>query len=352
MTDRWQLGVVLAQMGGPDSPEAVGPFLRALFEDPAMVATPGGPRTRAALARLVSSTRARSARARYRAIGGGSPIGAVTRTQAERLAAELERRGHTAIVRVAMRYTEPSTEAAVREVLASGVDHLVLLPLYPQRCAATTGSATTELERVLDGLADPPPVSVVGSWSEDPTYLALGAELLRSALDELDHLDELARAGAVVVFSAHGIPQRLADTGDPYPGEVATTVRGIMRHLDEDVPHLISFQSRVGPVRWLGPDTVTTVGALGAAGCRAVVVVPVSFVSDHIETLGELDLELAEVARRAGITHFVRAPVVGDRPAVGPLLADLCERHLAELDATRPRRRDAVPTPGGPLGER
>jgi ferrochelatase len=325
--------VVLTQMGGPDGLDDVAPFIRSIFADPAMVALPGGAAVRGTLSRLVATTRSPAVRRRYAQIGGGSPIGRITAAQAEALQHALVARGHDAVVAVAMRYTQPDTVHALDTLLDAGVDRLVALPLYPQWCAATSGSSETELGRVLAQRPDAPPVTVLGGWADHPAYLDLLASLTQAELDAatttsgVDGPDAHA-PGPTLLFSAHGIPQRLADRGDPYPDQVAATVEGVRARLRGRPEARLTYQSRTGPVRWLGPDAADTVRELGAGGCTSLVVVPVSFVSDHIETLHELDIELAEIAHEAGIGQFRRVPVLNDRPEAGSVLADVLETLL------------------------
>lgn len=327
-----KLGVLLTQMGGPDGLDDVAPFIRSIFADPAMVALPGGAAVRSTLSRLVATTRSPAVRRRYAQIGGGSPIGRITAAQAGALQHELIARGHDAVVAVAMRYTHPDTAHALDTLLEAGVDRLVALPLYPQWCAATSGSSETELGRVLERRPDAPPVTILRGWADQPAYLDLLATLTQAELDAATSVARSGHAGAhdppTLLFSAHGIPQSLADRGDPYPGQVAATVEGVRARLRGRPGARLTYQSRTGPVRWLGPDTADTVRELGAGGCTSLVVVPVSFVSDHIETLHELDIELADMAHEAGIEQFRRVPVLNDRPEVGPLLADVFETLL------------------------
>lgn len=318
------VGVVLAQMGGPAGLGQVEPFIRSVFSDPAVVPLPGGRRVRRAVSSLVAKSRGRKVRERYREIGGGSPIARITADQAELVRDELVSRGCAAEVAVAMRYTQPDTTSAVSVLSAAGVGRLVLLPLYPQYSFATTGSSEAELMRVL-ATTGGPPVTTIRSWCEQPRYLDASAELVS---EELAKLPGPLSDRAALVFSAHGLPERLVRRGDPYPEEVQATMAGVLERLRFEGDVRLGYQSRTGPVAWTGPGTDEVIEELGAAGVEAVVVIPVSFVSDHIETLHELDIELRRVAVEAGIAHFSRVPVLNARPEVGPILADIIEEVL------------------------
>jgi ferrochelatase len=318
-------GIVLAQLGGPADLDAVEPFIEAVFSDPAAVPLPGGPRARRTLGRLVARVRGRMVRDRYRQIGAGSPIGGITERQCEALVEELTARGHDIEVAVAMRHSIPDTSMAVARLMVADVDRIVLLPLYPQYSFATTGSAETELRRVLSAMGFDRPLSVIRSWCDHPAFLDATAGLVREALAEIP-VD--ARGDAVVVASAHGLPERLVDFGDPYVEDVTATAAGLAERLGADTEIVVSYQSRTGPMTWTGPGTDEVLAELGAAGAPAVIVVPVSFVSDHLETLHEIDIELRELALEAGVGHFGRSPMLNDRAEVGPLLADIVEDHL------------------------
>jgi len=318
--------VVLAQLGGPATLSDVEPFIEAVFSDPAVVPVPGGPRVRRAFAKTVAKTRGRSVRRKYAEIGGGSPIGATTVKQAAALEQEIRARGFSASVEVAFRCTNPSAADALRALEASGARRLVMVPLYPQFSEATTGSAETELRRAMAELGDSRPLLVVRSWCEHPTYLDALARLVTEtfALVPADLADR-----TVVVLSAHGMPERAIANGDPYADEVAATVAGVVARLDDTIETTLSYQSRVGPMRWIGPDTTDVVADLGASGCKAIVVLAVSFVSDHLETLHELDIELRQTALEAGIEVYHRVPAFNDGPDLAPILVDVLEPILS-----------------------
>ncbi|MGI9645469.1 MAG: ferrochelatase [Ilumatobacteraceae bacterium] len=318
-------GVIVAQLGGPAHLDQVEPFIKSIFADPDLVPLPGGRRTRSVFSALVARLRAPRVRARYDAIGGGSPIIETTRQQADALADELGARGHDVIVAVAHRHSFPDTEAAVDAVLAAGGDRLLLLPLFPQYSRATTGSSESELRRVVAARGSDVPLRVVRSWCDHPSYLDLQARLVDEMLDTVpvEQSD-----GGLVVYSAHGLPERTVERGDPYVEEVEATVADVTGRLQRPVEHQIAFQSRTGPIKWVGPDVREVIQAAATDGRPWVGVVPISFVSEHLETLHELDIELAGLAHEVGLGDFVRSRCPDVRPEVGPVLADIVEEYL------------------------
>lgn len=317
------LGVIVTQMGGPRDQTEVEPFIRAIFADPDLVPIPGGPAVGRAFGWMVAKVRGPLVRRNYRLIGGGSPILEITTAQARALEQAV---GPDRVrVAVAMRYTRPDTTDAVRTLLRAGVDRIVMLPLYPQYSTATTGSSESELRRVLGTLAPSLPVTVIRTWFDAPAYLDLQAQLVTEAIERLP-ADE--RDGVAVLFSAHGLPVSVVERGDPYPEETAATVAGVVERVPYEIDARIGYQSRTKPVRWIGPGTEHVLADLAGEGHTTVVVVPISFVSDHIETLYETDMLYRDAAIEAGITRYERAEVMNDRPEVGPMLATILERVL------------------------
>ncbi len=316
--------IVLLNLGGPATLADVRPFLRKLFSDPFIIELPGGRLLRPILAWAISTFRTRKVRGYYRLIGGGSPLRRLTAAQARGLGEELSRRGHPGVrVEVAMRYADPGAEEAVRRLHAAGESTIIALPLYPHECVATTTSSLADLERARDLLAPEVEIRAVRSYHLHPGYLAAMAARIREAIDRLP-VD--LRRGAVLLFSAHGVPERLPMRGDPYVAQIKETVDALRALVGSEYEHRLGFQSRTGPVRWVGPGTDTVIEEL--RGRPAVVVVPVSFVSDHIETLHEIDLLFGERARRAGIGLFVRCESLNDSPLFVGALADLAEPFL------------------------
>lgn len=319
------IGVVVAQLGGPRDTNEVEPFIRAIFADPDLVPIPGPPAVSRVFGWLVAKARGPFVRRNYRLIGGGSPILDITTHQARALEDELRARGTDATVAVAMRYTRPDTYDAVRRLVRAGADRIVLLPLYPQFSLATTGSSERELRRVMAELDVELPLAVVRTWYDHPAYLDLQTTLVNEALARLSDSD---REHTAVLFSAHGLPEKVVAKGDPYPQETAATVAGVVERVDGPVDARIGYQSRTGPIRWIGPGTDEVLDDLARAGYDSVLMVPISFVSDHIETLYEVDLLFRDHAEQAGIVHYHRTEMMNDRPEVGPMLADVVEGYL------------------------
>jgi ferrochelatase len=318
-------GIVVAQFGGPATLAEVEPFIRSIFADPHLVPLPGGTRTRSVLSSLVAKARAPRSRANYAAIGGGSGIAATTHGQADALGAALSSRGHDVVVAVALRHGQPDTEHAVDHLLSAGVDRIVLLPLFPQYSTSTTGSSEAELRRVVGARGAAIPISVIRSWCDNPSYLEAQARLVGEMLAELPEAD-IGRA--LLVFSAHGLPRRVVDRGDPYPEEIEASVAGVIERIPQPPEHVIAYQSRVGPMKWIGPDVTDVVVAAAEEGRTWLGVVPIAFVSEHVETTYELDIELRACAAEAGIHEFHRSRCFDVDPMVGPMLADVTEVHL------------------------
>jgi len=311
-------GIIVAQMGGPGGQEEVEPFIRAIFEDPDLVPIPGGPAVSKAFGWAVAKARGPFARRNYRLIGGGSPILDITNAQAELLRAELAQRGHDVPVAVAMRYTQPDTEAAVHAMLMAGVDRIVMLPLYPQYSFVTTGSSEAELRRVVGRVAPGVDIEVIRTWHDHPGYVEFQAKLIREALDDTP-------VGTPIVFSAHGLPVRVVERGDPYPMETQATVDAVIAWLPDGIETRLGYQSRTRPIKWIGPGTEEVLADLASEGHTSALMVPLSFVSDHIETLYEVDMLFRDKAADVGITDYRRTGMMNDRPEVGPMLADIVE---------------------------
>jgi len=312
--------VLLLNLGGPRSLDEVEPYLYELFSDPLLISAPFGP-FRPLVAKLISRLRARSSAAKYALIGGKSPIVEGTEGQAQALERAL---GPGWSCHLAMRCGHPNTEEGVREAIAAGATRAVALPLYPQYANATTKSSLVELRRVWpNGL----PLVEICTWHDHEGYLDASAAALRETLAALP---EAQRSSALVVFSAHGLPMSQVRKGDPYPGYIEHSARETARRAG--VPEFqVTFQSRVGPAKWLGPDTVEFLEA--NAGGRAIVTVPIAFVSEHLETLYDLDVLAKEAAQKGGATAYLRVPALGTRPDFIEALADVVR---AGLDASRP----------------
>ena len=310
-----QTAVLLLNMGGPDSLDAVQPFLRNLFSDPAIIGLPAP--LRRSLAAIMSARRARKVRPRYALIGGKSPIGPITFEQARAVGQALG--PAFGPVLPAFSYWHPFISDAVGEASRSDVDSLVVLSLYPQYCQATTGTCLEDVSMNLPGTPFEDSVRIIDSWAMHPGYLDALATTVNEALSRVP---ENLRHDAVILFSAHGVPKSLIERGDPYLEQTLWTVEGVMERLGGH-EHQIAFQSRLGPVKWLGPSLPDKLKELSAKGAPPLVIVPVSFVSDHIETLYELDIQHREIAMELGFTVYERAPALNTRPDFIAALADL-----------------------------
>ena len=306
-------------MGGPSRPEEVEPFLVRLFADPALIQAPLGP-LRLPVARLVARLRAPAARRRYGLVGG-SPLVAGTQAQASALAAALAAEGVP--VAAAFAYTEPGPADAVAALAARGVRRLLALPLYPQWSTATSGASL----RALRAAAEPwgMPVVEAPAYPTLPGLIAPLVEATRAAL--------AAQPGAAVLLTAHGLPERYVRQGDPYVAHVEAGAAAFRAALGGATDVQLGYQSRLGPLRWVGPEVADVVQDLARGGATALVVVPLTFVCEHLETRYDLDLVLRAAAWEAGIRSFVRVPAVGTAPA---FVAGLADHVRAALQEGRP----------------
>src|SRR5262245_31953188 len=330
MAGRGEVGVLLLNLGGPETLAEVEPFLVRLFSDREIIELPLGALAQPLFARVVARVRGPSVRANYALIGGGSPQIRLTRAQGDALAARLNRAAPGRFrVHLAMRYWGPSTEDALEALRQEGISRVVTLTLYPHYSRATTGSSENELRRVLarrfpNGSFR---VSSISSYAVDPLYLeALTASVRRG----LDSFPEEARSRVVLLFSAHALPQKFVDRGDPYVREIEATRQGVLARVGNGHRHVLGYQSRTGPVKWTGPGTDEVLDELGRERVREVLVIPLSFVSDHIETLYEVDMLFAERARKAGIADYRRIEALNTSPVFIESLARLVEANLQE----------------------
>ena len=325
-----KVGVLLLNLGGPERIEDVGPFLYNLFADPEIIRLPI-PALQKPLAWLISTLRSGKSKAAYRSIGGGSPLRRITEHQARELQSELRHRQIEATTYVAMRYWHPFTESAVADIKADGIEEVVVLPLYPHFSISTSGSSFRELQRLRqrDPAFERLPIRCIRSYYDDPGYIGAMAELIAKEIQSCE-----VPSTAHVFFSAHGVPKSyVEEAGDPYQAEIEACAGLIMERLQADLGHAnpftLAYQSRVGPVEWLRPYTDDALHQLGADGVKDLVVVPISFVSEHIETLEEIDIEYREIATEAGVTNFRRVPALDITPSFIMGLADLVQQSLA-----------------------
>jgi len=332
---RAEVGVLLLNMGGPDQPAAIRPFLYNLFDDREIIHLPGGMIGQRLLGRLIVHARLKNARANYRAIGGGSPIVRWTTLQMEGLQRRLQQQAAAPPkVGMAMRYWHPFADEALRALEAAGVTHVIGLTLYPHLTAATTGSSERDLVAARDRLGLQASLSFIRSWYDHLTYLDLWA---RKVQDALDALAPDVRGRVRLIASAHGLPQRFVDRGDPYVDHVKATLHGVLQRLDDPPPAHLAFQSRTGPVKWIGPGTGEVIERLAEQGHDALLMWPISFVSDHVETTYEVNMLFRGVAERAGVREYHMVPAINDDPQLWDVLADLVTSHLSRLDE-EPRR--------------
>jgi protoporphyrin/coproporphyrin ferrochelatase len=331
-----RVGVLLLNLGGPEQIEDVRPFLFNLFADPEIIRLPF-PWLQRPLAWLISSSRAKRSQANYQQIGGGSPLRRITEEQAAALKQVLADRGTEANIYIGMRYWYPFTEEAVAQIKRDGIERLVVLPLYPHFSISTSGSSFRLLQQlwVEDPSLQRIVYTVVPSWYDRPGYNAAMADLIAQELDQLDQPDQ-----AHIFFSAHGVPvSYVEEAGDPYQREIEHCTELIMAALNRPNPHTLAYQSRVGPVEWLQPYTEDAIEALAHEGVKDLVVVPISFVSEHIETLQEIDIEYREIATESGIQGFHRVPALNTHPR---FIADLADLVAEALEAPRQLFSDVV----------
>lgn len=302
-----RVAVVLFNLGGPDSLKAVRPFLFNLFRDPAIIGLPAV--ARLPLAALIATTRRKEASENYAHMGGASPLLRESQAQADALAAVLSGEGDEVRCFLAMRYWKPFTEETAREVAAWSPDEVVLLPLYPQFSTTTTGSSLAAWTRAYRG---PGRVSTVCCY---PTLDGL----TQAHADHIVRVWEEAGSppGLRLLFSAHGLPEKIIADGDPYQWQVERTCEAVVERVtgrlggDEGVlDWRVCYQSRVGPLKWIGPSTPEAIEAAATEGL-GVIVTPIAFVSEHVETLVELDRDYAALADKLGCPHYLRVPAVG-----------------------------------------
>lgn len=309
-----KIAVILFNLGGPDSLEAVQPFLRNLFSDPAIIGLPAW--LRLPLARFIAARRTPKALGIYEQIGGGSPILGQTEAQAraleEALGTEHEWRGY-----VCMRYWHPMTERVVQSVKRFAPDRIVLLPLYPQYSTTTTASSFAAWKKAVTFKV---PTVEIENYPTEPGFIRASIEMVKQGLAEVSGMP------VRVLFSAHGLPEKVIKSGDPYQRQVEETAAAIAQHLD-GVDWAVCYQSRVGPLKWIGPSTDAEIRR-AAADRKSIVLYPLSFVSEHSETLVELDIEYRHLAEQAGVPKYVRVPAVGTHPQFIHGLANLIRAAL------------------------
>jgi len=323
------IGVLLLNLGGPDRVEDVYQFLFNLFSDPDLIRLPF-PFLQKPIASLIAATRSPFSQDNYRAIGGGSPLRKITADQAQALQTLLQERGIKVRTYLGMRYWHPFTRDTIGQIKRDGITKLVVLPLYPQYSISTTGSSLKEVDQLWATDRELQTIEriTIKSWYDRPGYIRTMAELIDREIAKTAQPDR-----SYIFFSAHGVPLKYVEKyNDPYQIEVENSVDLIMECLRREFQrynaHTLAYQSRVGPVEWLKPYTEDAIHQLAKRGIQSLVVVPISFVSEHIETLQEIDIEYREVAEAAGIHHFYRVPALNTHPT---FIADLANLVMESL---------------------
>lgn len=288
--------VVLLNMGGPDSLETIEPFLYNLFQDPDIFKIPIGQKI---FAKIISKLRTKKVAEQYKHIGGKSPQNEHTENQRKLLEESLTKADVNADVLVSMRYWKPLTEETVGKVETKNYDRIILLPLYPHYSSATTGSSLNDWWKYFMG--DKSKVLVINNYHNKQKYISAISNRINECLQLFPA--ELG-SNTHLLFSAHSVPQSLITSGDPYQEQILETIRLVMELRNHSEDHHISYQSKVGPVKWLVPSTQEKIAELGESGIKNLLVIPISFVSDHIETLYELNIEYRKVAEENGITNY------------------------------------------------
>lgn len=325
-----RIGVLLFNLGGPETLEDVRPFLFNIFVDPDIIRLPWRALQKP-LAWLISRQRHKKSRTYYEQIGGGSPLRQITEAQAKALESHLAAGDINARVYVGMRYWNPFIEEALEQIRRDQIDRLVVLPLYPQFSVSTTGSSLNRMYAIAEETGyQLPPTSVICSYEADPNYIEAMAD---AAAEELARFPDQDPSKTHILFSAHSVPVKYIEDGDPYLDHTKRTVELMMERLGTHRPYTLSFQSKVGPVEWLTPATNLTIPRLAREGVSQLMLVPVSFVSEHSETLYEMDILYKHVAVQAGILHYRRVPTMNCRMLFIHALASLVERALAENES-------------------
>lgn len=326
-----KIGVVLLNLGGPDSLDAVEPFLFNLFSDPDIIDFPGSFLFRKRLAKLISTRRSPMVRKQYEKIGGKSPLKDHTLKQAALLEERLNEK-FPAKVYAAMRYWKPSTEETLDEIEKEGIRKVILLPLYPQYSKATTESSVKEWKKQLGRRGNRLDIetTLIESYYDFPHYVEAFVDRINEGLDRFP---ADLRHDTHIVFSAHGTPMKLVRQGDPYSGHIKQTVKAIMRQGGYTQNSSLCYQSKVGPMKWLTPSTPDTIKDLAAKGVKNMLVVPVAFASDHLETLFELGIEYRHVAKEAGVEQYEITIGLNDSPIFIDALARLVFENAGLAEA-------------------
>jgi len=319
-------GIVLLNLGGPATLDDVGPFLLELFKDREIIQLP----LQRWLGPFLAKRRTPSVKKLYQGIGGGSPIRRWTEVQARGMVERLDRLSPRTAPHhfyIAFRYSEPSSEDALRQMKADGIERAIAFTQYQHFSCATTGSSLNELWRAAGrlGLVDEFQWSVIDRWPTHAGFIRVMAQKIQEGLELFSERD---RDDVLLLFSAHSLPLSIIDRGDPYPQEVGASVHEVLKEGGFTNEFILAYQSEVGPVRWQGPSTEQVLKDLGGKGRKKVLVVGIAFTSDHIETLSEIDIEYAHLAKQVGIDELKRAPAFNDDPLFQDALAEIVLDHL------------------------
>lgn len=318
-----RIAVVLFNLGGPDTQEAVQPFLFNLFNDPAIIGLPNP--FRFFLAKLISSRRAPVAKHIYQEMGGGSPLLPLTQAQADALKSGLADEWDAEVF-ISMRYWHPRSDETAQKVKDFAPERVIALSLYPQYSTTTTASSFRDWKRAAEKIGLKVPTDFVCAYPSERDFIVSHASLIRS------HYEAAKAYGRPrILFSAHGLPEKVILGGDPYQRQVEETTQAVLKemNLGADVDYVNCYQSRVGPLKWIGPATDVEIPRGGKDGVP-LVVVPIAFVSEHSETLVELDIEYGKLARESGVPFYTRVPALGTEPHFIRALANLCKTMLGK----------------------
>jgi protoporphyrin/coproporphyrin ferrochelatase len=318
--------VVFFQLGGPDSLETIEPFLYNLFMDPDIINFPGAFLARKPLAKFISTRRSLKVSENYKQIGGKSPILDLTHRQAAALESALRMQNINAQVFIAMRYWHPMTDAAVKEINAGEFEQIVLLPLYPQFSQATTLSSLNEWNRHREEQKLTLPTKLVCCYPIHPLFIEALVDTINASLDLFTNISS---AKIDLVFSAHGVPLSYIKKGDPYQLQMEATVQHVLERGKWKSPYTLCYQSKVGPMKWLRPSLLETVEHLAQNNRRHLLIIPVAFVTDHIETLHEINIEVRKHAKAHGIQQFELMPALNDHPKFIQCLVELVRSQLS-----------------------
>ncbi len=322
-------GIVMMNLGGPKNLDEVQPFLLKLFADKEIIQLP----FQKWLGPFIAKKRTSSVQKNYQDIGGGSPILKWTELQGKGMCERLDSMSpETAPHKfyVAFRYINPFSEDALQQMKADGVERAIAFTQYPQFSCSTTGSSLNELWRAARrvDLDKEFKWSVIDRWPIHPKFIEAMTKTVKDGLAQFDDLE----SDVLIVFSAHSLPMSVINRGDPYPQEIGASVHEVMKQLNFSHEYLLSYQSEVGPVPWLGPSTEEVIKELGHKKRQNVLVVGIAFTSDHIETLHELDIEYGELAKEYGVTNYKRAPALNGEPLFQDALAEIVSEHLTSTE--------------------